>query len=93
MQNQQFSPSQFQEDFSEEETIDLRHYWRVLMRFKWGILGLGILSAVITALVLMQTKNVYQSSKTQDGEAEDKPAVDLANVFSKFSNLKSGEEN
>ena len=26
----------------QEDAIDLRHYWRVLMRFKWGILGLAI---------------------------------------------------
>lgn len=32
------------------------------------------------------------ASKTQDGENEEKPDVDLANVFSKFSNLKPGEE-
>lgn len=54
-----------QEDiFLEEETIDLRHYWRVLMRFKWGILGLGLLSAVITALVLINADNIYESSAT-----------------------------
>ena len=26
----------------QDDTIDLRHYWRVLMRFKWGIIGLAI---------------------------------------------------
>ena len=48
----------------EEETIDLRHYWRVLMRYKWGIFGLGILSAVITALVLMNADDIYEASAT-----------------------------
>lgn len=53
-----------QEDFFDEETIDLRHYWRVLMRFKWGIAGLGLLSAVTTALVMINADNIYQSSAT-----------------------------
>ena len=56
----------FQQDnpFMDEETIDLRHYWRVLMRFKWGILSLGILSAIITALVLINADDIYESSAT-----------------------------
>lgn len=53
-----------QEDFFDEETIDLRHYWRVLMRFKWGIAGLGLLSAVIAALVMINADNIYESSAT-----------------------------
>ena len=35
----------------QEDAIDLRHYWRVLMRFKWGILGLAI--AVTLALFFL----------------------------------------
>jgi succinoglycan biosynthesis transport protein ExoP len=65
MQNNNFQQQQYnQEDFFEEESIDLRHYWRVLMRFKWGILGLGLLSAIITALVLINADDIYESSAT-----------------------------
>lgn len=54
-----------QEDyFLEEETIDLRHYWRVLMRFKWGILGLGFLTALVTALVLITKDDIYEATAT-----------------------------
>lgn len=53
-----------QDEFFDEEAIDLRHYWRVLMRFKWGIMGLGFLSAVATALVMISADNIYESSAT-----------------------------
>lgn len=62
--NQQFPNTNSQNDFIEEETIDLRHYWRVLMRFKWGIAGLGILFAIVTALVVVNADNIYESSAT-----------------------------
>jgi polysaccharide biosynthesis transport protein len=62
--NQQFPNTNSQNDFIEEETIDLRHYWRVLMRFKWGIAGLGLLSAIGTALVVINADNIYESSAT-----------------------------
>ena len=55
---------QQEESFLEEETIDLRHYWRVLMRYKWGILGLGLLTSIITALVLINADDIYESSAT-----------------------------
>jgi hypothetical protein len=27
---------------SQEDAIDLRHYWHVISRFKWGIIGLAV---------------------------------------------------
>lgn len=48
----------------DDDSIDLRHYWRVLMRFKWGIIGIGLLSAVVTALVLMGMDDIYESRAT-----------------------------
>ena len=50
--------------FFEEETIDLRHYWRVLMRFKWDIMGLGVIATLVTGLVVMGIPDVYESSST-----------------------------
>ena len=64
MNQTMMSVSQQQEAFLEEETIDLRHYWRVLMRFKWGILSLGVLSAIVSALVLINADDIYESSAT-----------------------------
>ena len=64
MNQTMMSVSQQQEGFLDEETIDLRHYWRVLMRFKWGILGLGLFSAIITALVMIKADDIYESTAT-----------------------------
>ncbi len=55
----------FQQDaLMDEDSIDLRHYWRVLLRFKWGILGLGLLSGVVTALVMLQAEDIFESRAT-----------------------------
>src|SRR5690606_27773501 len=48
----------------DEGAIDLRHYWRVLMRFKWGIVGLGVLTAVLAAIILLGMDDVYESRAT-----------------------------
>ena len=64
MNQNQMAAYQQEESFLDEETIDLRHYWRVLMRHKWGILGLGFLSAVVTALVIINADDIYESSAT-----------------------------
>jgi len=48
----------------EEEAIDLRQYWRIIMDFKYGILGLGIAFAIITALVMMQAEDTYSAAAT-----------------------------
>ena len=50
--------------FFEEETIDLRHYWRVLMRFKWDIIGLGFVTTLVTGLVVIGFADIYQSTAT-----------------------------
>lgn len=56
---------EFQQDpLMDEDSIDLRHYWRVLMRFKWGIAGLGLLSGIVTALVMLQAEDVYEARAT-----------------------------
>ena len=52
------------EPFFAEETIDLRHYWRVLMRFKWDIIGLGFVTTLVTGLVVIGFADIYQSTAT-----------------------------
>lgn len=72
--NQQFPNTNSHNDFVDEETIDLLHYWRVLMRFKWGIAGLGLLFAIVTALMVINEDNIYESSATLLIEAN-KPSI------------------
>lgn len=81
MQFTRESNQTYTEDFFEEESIDLRHYWRVLMRFKWGILGLGILSAVLTALVLINMDDIYESSATLLIESDQPNITSIEQIY------------
>lgn len=49
---------------SQEDAIDLRHYWRVLMRFKWGILGLAIAVTLASVFLVSAMRPVYIASTT-----------------------------
>lgn len=46
----------------EEDTINLRHYWNVINRYKWYILLLTVLVGVITLLVVAKKTPVYKST-------------------------------
>lgn len=48
----------------QDDAIDLRHYWRVLMRFKWGIIGLAIAVTLATVFGVSAMRPVYTASVT-----------------------------
>ena len=48
----------------QDDAIDLRHYWRVLMRFKWGIIGLAIAVTLATVFGVSAMRPVYKASAT-----------------------------
>ena len=48
----------------QDDTIDLRHYWRVLMRFKWGIIGLAIAATLAAVFFVSAMRPVYKASVT-----------------------------
>lgn len=48
----------------QDDTIDLRHYWRVLMRFKWGIIGLAIAVTLAAVFFVSAMRPVYKASVT-----------------------------
>ncbi|MAM69591.1 MAG: hypothetical protein CMP91_00415 [Gammaproteobacteria bacterium] len=78
---QESSQQPYSDDFFEEESIDLRHYWRVLMRFKWGILGLGIFSAVLTALILIRMDDIYESTATLLIESDQPNITSIEQIY------------
>ena len=51
-----------QELVAEEEEIDLLSYWRTLVKYKWGILGLAFVSGLVATLVAYNMTPVYQST-------------------------------
>jgi polysaccharide biosynthesis transport protein len=49
---------------SEESKLELLEYWHAVIRRKWAILGLGVLSAVVAGAVVFALPPVYSSSGT-----------------------------
>ena len=56
-------PSGFDE-FAEDEGLDLRHYWRVVQHYKWGILGLAFAVGLFTVVWAYSLQPVYRSTAT-----------------------------
>ncbi len=48
----------------QEDAIDLRHYWNVISRYKWGILGLALAVTIATVFVVSAMRPVYTASAT-----------------------------
>lgn len=47
-----------------EMEIDLRQYWRIVSRYKWGILGLAFAITVLATLIVFSIEPVYRASTT-----------------------------
>jgi len=79
---QQFAHSQYMgEQFSDEEVIDLRQYWRTLMRYKWGIVGFSFVVTLLTVLVLLSMKPVYRATATLLIENQNANVVSIEEVY------------
>lgn len=70
-----------QEVFLEEETIDLRHYWRVLWRFKWDIIGLAFVVSIVTALVVVNMDDIYQSTASLMIESRQAQITSIEEIY------------
>ena len=57
------TPSGFDE-FVEDEGFDLRLYWRVILRHKWGILGLVFAVGLFTTVWAFSLQPVYRATAT-----------------------------
>ncbi len=65
----------------QEEEIDLQRYGQIIWRRKWSILGLAFAISLITALVVLAMKPVYQASTTVLIESEQAKAVSIEEVY------------
>lgn len=52
------------EGFVEEESVDLRHYWYVVTKYKWGIFGLVVAAALFTTVLAFSMQPIYRSTAT-----------------------------
>lgn len=65
----------------QEQEIDLRQYWRIVSRYKWGILGLAIAVTVLATLVVFSMKPVYRSTVTLLIEQKQAKVVTIEEVY------------
>ena len=48
----------------EEDQLDLRKYWNVVARYKWGIIGLALAITMAVAFLVFSMRPVYQATTT-----------------------------
>jgi capsular exopolysaccharide synthesis family protein len=64
-----------------EEVIDLRQYWRTLMRYKWGILGFAVIITILAVLLVFSMKPVYRATATLLIESQQANVVSIEEVY------------
>jgi len=65
----------------QEDVIDLRHYWQVLMRHKWNILGLSAVVSVLAILVVLSMNPTYRGSTTVLIESAEAKVLSIEDVY------------
>jgi succinoglycan biosynthesis transport protein ExoP len=65
-----------------EETLDIVEYWRAIAKRRWSILGLTLLVAVLTALVVFAMRPTYRGTATLLIEQGKTKVVSIEEVYS-----------
>lgn len=64
-----------------EDTLDLIVYWRSINKRKWNILGLGVATAVLAAVIVNMMTPVYRSTATLLVEQNKARVVSIEDVY------------
>ena len=64
-----------------EQEVDLRHYWSVISRNKWAILGLSGAASLLAALIVFAMTPIYQASATVLIESQQANVVSIEEVY------------
>lgn len=74
------------DSFVEDEGLGLRHYWRAIMQYKWGILGLVVGASLFTLVWAYSLTPVYRSTATLmiGGGAESIAVSEVSDLQDKF---------
>jgi len=67
---------------SADAGTDIAHLFQVVMRFKWGILGLAFAITLITSLIVFSMQPVYRASATIVLESQEANVVNVEEVYS-----------
>lgn len=82
MSEQQFQMDRFaQDDAFEEDSIDLRYYWRIIRQYQWRILLLASVVTVLAGLFVFSMKPVYRSSATLLVEGKQSTLLSIEDVY------------
>lgn len=65
----------------DEDFIDIGRLFRVVLRYKWGILGLALVITLFTGLMLMNVKPVYRASASVMLESGGANLVGVEDVY------------
>src|SRR5690606_32920858 len=65
-----------------ENVINLRHYWRVLMAKKWWIAGLVLVVVALTAFIVTKLDSVYRATTTVLIESSEAKVVSIEDIYS-----------
>jgi polysaccharide biosynthesis transport protein len=61
--------------------IDLRHYWNIINRRKWSIIGLALAVGLLTTLVVFAMTPIYRASATLLIESQAANVVSIEEVY------------
>src|SRR5258708_1095868 len=65
-----------------EETIDLIEYWRAISKRRWSILGLTLLVAILSSLVVSNMRPIFRGTSTLLIEQGKTKVVSIEEVYS-----------
>jgi len=63
------------------EAIDLRYYWRIIYRFKYGIVAMGIVAAVVSSMFAARQPDVYDATATLLIEQAQSNVVSIQEIY------------
>src|SRR5262245_34930535 len=64
-----------------QDTLDIVEYWRAIAKRRWSILGLNVLVASLTSLVVYSLRPTYRSSATLLIEQGKTKVVSIEEVY------------
>jgi capsular exopolysaccharide synthesis family protein len=65
----------------QEDVIDLRHYWRVLMLQKWNIAALCVVVGLLAAFIAFSLQPVYKATNTLLIESKQANVLSIEDVY------------
>ncbi len=69
------------DDWDAGDDIDLRHYWNVIRRRLWSILGLALTVGILATLIVFAMTPIYRASATLLLESQDANVVSIEKIY------------